>query len=87
MKATASTTAAVETAASTTTAVEATASATAMTATTTLREGSRRAKQRHRSDCSEEKLWTSGPFHVCYLHPTTSLAVRAAGTPKPFYTD
>ena len=55
MKAAATTTA-VEATAATTTAVEATASATAMTATTTLREGSRRAKQRHRSDCSEEKL-------------------------------
>ena len=55
MKAAATTTA-VEATAAPTTAVEATASATAMTATTTLREGSRRAKQRHRSDCSEEKL-------------------------------
>ncbi len=79
----ASTTSAVETTASTTSAVETTAaSATAMTATTTLRERSRRAKQRQRCKYREDNLETSGPVHGCHLHPTTSLAVRAAGTPR-----
>jgi hypothetical protein len=73
------------TTASTTAAVKAAASATTVTTTTTLRNCSRRAKQRHWSDCSEKKLQTSGPIHVWYLHPTASEAVRAAGTPKPFY--
>jgi hypothetical protein len=81
---TASTTATVEAAASTTATVEA-ASSTTVTATTTLRECSRRAKQRHRSDCREENLKISGPVHGCYLHPTTSQTVQAAGTPRPFY--
>ena len=70
-------------AASTTSAVETTAaSATAMTAPTTLRERSRRAKQRQRCKYREDNLETSGPVHGCHLHPTTSLAVRAAGTPR-----
>jgi hypothetical protein len=73
------------TTASTTAAVEAAASATTVTTAATLRERSRRAKQRHRSDCREEKLQTSGLIHVWYLHPTACQAVRAAGTPKPFY--
>jgi hypothetical protein len=73
--------------ATTATAVETAASATtAMAATTTLRERSWGAKQRHGSKCSEENLETSGPNHVHYLHPTTSPTMRAAGTPKPFYT-
>jgi hypothetical protein len=81
------TTTTVEATTATTTAVEAAASATtAMTAATTLRERSWGAKQRHGSKCSEENLETSGPNHVCYLHPTTSPTMRAAGTPKPFYT-
>jgi hypothetical protein len=84
---TTATTAAVEATAATTTAVETAASATtAMTATTMLRERSRGAKQRHGSKCSEENLETSGPNHVYYLHPTTSPTMRAAGTPRPFYT-
>jgi hypothetical protein len=84
----ASTTAAVEATASATTAVETAApAATTVTATTTLRKCSRRAKQRHRSDCREENLKISGPVHGCYLHPTTSQAARAAGTPRPFYTN
>jgi hypothetical protein len=84
---TTATTAPVEATTATTTAVETAASATtAMTATTTLRERSRGAKQRHGSKCSEENLETSGPNHVYYLHPTTSPTMRAAGTPKPFYT-
>lgn len=79
---------AVETAASATTAVEATAASTAaMTATTTLRKCSGRAKQRQRSEHCENNLETSGPNHVCNLHPTTSPTMRAAGTPKPFYTN
>lgn len=84
---------AVETAASATTAVEATAveataaSTAAMTATTTLRKCSGRAKQRQRSEHCENNLETSGPNHVCNLHPTTSPTMRAAGTPKPFYTN
>ena len=82
----AGTTSAVETTASTTSAVETTA-ASAMTATTTLRERSRRAKQRQRCKYREDNLETSGPVHGCYLHPTTSLAVRAAGTLRPFYTN
>jgi hypothetical protein len=86
MKAAAATTT-VEPTAATTASVKATAaSATAMTATTTLRERSWGAKQRHGSKCSEENLETSGPNHVCYLHPTTSPTMRAAGTSKPFYT-
>lgn len=85
MKAPAATTTAVEPTASATAAMEATASTTTVTATTTLCECSRRAKQRHRSDCREENLKISGPVHGCYLHPTTFQAARAAGTPKPFY--
>jgi|SRR5580658_4979034 hypothetical protein len=73
--------------ATTTAAVEAAPSATAMTATTMLREGSWRAKQRYCSESSEENLETSGPNHVCDLHPTTSPTMRAAGTPEPFYTN
>jgi hypothetical protein len=88
VSATATTTASVEAAASATTAVEAAASpATTVTATTPLRECSRRAKQCHRSDCREENLKISGPVHGCYLHPTTSQAARAAGTPRLFYTN
>jgi hypothetical protein len=79
------TTAAMEAAASTTSAVEAAASATTVPTATALRERSRRAKQRHRSDCGEEKLKISGLFHGCYLHRATSQSVRAAGTPRPFY--
>ena len=83
---TATTSAAVEPTATTSADVEAAASATTtVTATTTLCECSRRAKQRHRSDCREENLKISGPVHGCYLHPTTSQAARAAGTPRPFY--
>jgi hypothetical protein len=68
--------------------VEATAaSAAAMTATTTLRKCSGRAKQRQRSEYCEDNLETSGPNHVCNLHPTTSPTVRAARSPKPFYTN
>ncbi|HEY4951308.1 MAG TPA: hypothetical protein VIH88_13305 [Candidatus Acidoferrales bacterium] len=86
MKAAATTSAAVEPTATTSADVEAAASATTtVTATTTLCECSRRAKQRHRSDCREENLKISGPVHGCYLHPTTSQAARAAGTPRPFY--
>jgi hypothetical protein len=73
------------TTAPTTAAVETAASAATVTAAAALRKCSRRAKQRHRSDCREEKPQTSGPFHVCDLHPTTSQAARAAGTSKPFY--
>jgi hypothetical protein len=73
--------------ASTTAAVRAAATSATVTATAMLRKCGRRAKQRHRSDCSEEKPNTSGPFHVCTLHPTTSQAMRAAGTPEPFYSN
>jgi hypothetical protein len=87
MKAAAATTT-VEATTATAASVKATAaSATAMTATTTLRECSRGAKQRYWSECREENLETSGPNHVCYLHPTTSPTVRAAGTSKSFYTN
>ena len=75
----------VEPTASTAAAVEATASSTTVTAATALSERSRRAKQRHRSDCGEEKLKIRGLFHDYYLHRTTSQSVRAAGTPRPFY--
>src|SRR5271155_5719332 len=68
------------------TAVEAAASsATAVTATTTLRESSRRAKQRQSCEYREDNLETSGPIHVCTLHPNTSQAMRAARSPNPFY--
>jgi hypothetical protein len=87
MVAAAASAAVMSTTASTTAAVKAAASATTVTTTTTLRKCSRRAKQRHCSDCGEKKLQTSGPVHGCYLHPTASQAVRAAGTQKPFYTN
>ena len=73
-------------AASSTTAVETTTTATAVTAATTLRECSRRAKHRHRSDCAKQYLEESGPVHGCNLHPATTHEVRAARTPRPFYT-
>jgi hypothetical protein len=81
-----SATAVVGATASTTTAVKAAATSTTVTTTAMLRKCGRRAKQRQRSNCSDEKLETSGPSHVCTLHPTTSQAMRAAGTPEPFYT-
>ena len=81
---TATTTATVETTASTT-AVEAAATSTTMTATTMLRERTRRAEQRHGSDCAKQNLEESGPVHVCYLHPTATQEVRAARTLGPFY--
>jgi hypothetical protein len=80
----AASTTSVETAASTTS-VEAAASTAAMTPATMLRERCRRVNQRHRSKYCEENLETSGPKHVCDLHPTASQAVRAARSPKPFY--
>ena len=86
-----STATAVETAAPTavetasTTAVEAAATSTTMTATTMLRERTRRAEQRHGSDCAKQNLEESGPVHVCYLHPTATQEVRAARTLGPFY--
>jgi len=55
MSATATTTA-VETATSTAASVEAATSPTAMTATTMLRKGSRRAKQRQRCEYCENNL-------------------------------
>jgi hypothetical protein len=75
----------VESTASTTAAMEAATTSTAVTATTMLRESSRRGKQRHGSDCAKQNLEESGPDHVCYLHPTSTQEVRAAGTPRPFY--
>jgi hypothetical protein len=88
MKAAATSATAVEATATSTATVEATAaSATTVTATTTLRKCSRRAKQRQRSEYREDNLETSGPIHVCNLHPTTSPTVRAARSPKPFYTN
>jgi hypothetical protein len=75
----------VESTASTTAAMEAATTSTAVTATTMLRESSRRGKQRHGSDCAKQNLEESGPVHVCYLHPTSTQEVRAAGTPRPFY--
>jgi hypothetical protein len=78
--------AAVEAAASTTAMETTTAAATAVTAATTLRECSRRAKHRHRSDCAKQYLEESGPVHGCNLHPATTHEVRAARTPRPFYT-
>src|SRR5271156_6682820 len=76
----------VEATATAATAVEAAASsATAVTATTALRKCSRRAKQRQRSEYREDNLETSGPIHVCALHPNTSQAMRAARSPNPFY--
>ena len=84
MSATAAST--VEATATAATAVEAAASsATAVTATTTLRESSRRAKQRQSCEYREDNLETSGPIHVCTLHPNTSQAMRAARSPNPFY--
>jgi hypothetical protein len=77
----------VEPTASTTAAMEAATTSTAVTATTTLRESSRRGKQRHGSDCAKQNLEESGPVHVCYLHPTSTQEVRAAGTPRPFYNN
>ena len=76
---------AVEAATSATTAVEAAASTSTVTTTTTLRKCSRRAKQRQRSEYREDNLETSGPIHVCALHPNTSQAMRAARSPNPFY--
>jgi hypothetical protein len=74
-----------ETATASTTAVEAAAPTAAMTATTMLRKCSRRAKQRQRCEYGKDNFETSGPIHVCNLHPTTSQATRAARSPKPFY--
>jgi|HubBroStandDraft_6_1064221.scaffolds.fasta_scaffold218985_3 hypothetical protein len=88
VEATTASTTTVETTATSATTVEATAtSATAVTATTALRKCSGRAKQRQRSEYREDNLETSGPIHVCNLHPTTSPTVRAARSPKPFYTN
>jgi len=68
-------------AAASATAVEATTAApAAVTAATTLRERSRRAKQRHRSDCAKQNLEESGPVHGCNLHPATTQKVRPART-------
>jgi hypothetical protein len=85
----AATTAAVVSAtASTTAAMESAATAsTAVTATTMLRERSRRGQQRHGSDCAKQNLEESGPVHICYLHPTSTQEVRAARTPRPFYNN
>jgi hypothetical protein len=79
----AATAAVVSATASTTAPVE--AATTAAVAAAMLREHSRRAKQRHGSDRSKQNLEESGPVHVCYLHPTTTQEVRAAGTLWPFY--
>src|SRR5271155_2322553 len=75
----------VEATATAATTVEAATAATAVTATTTLRESSRRAKQRQSCEYREDNLETSGPIHVCTLHPNTSQAMRAARSPNPFY--
>jgi hypothetical protein len=80
----AATAAIVSATASTTATVEA-ATTTAVTTATMLRERSRRAKQRHGSDRAKQNLEESGRVHVCYLHPTTTQEVRAAGTLWPFY--
>jgi hypothetical protein len=83
----AATAAVVSATASSTTAVEAATTTATVTAATMLRERSRRGKQRHGSDCAEQNLEERGPVHVCYLHPTTTQEVRAARTPRPFYTN
>jgi hypothetical protein len=80
-------TSAVETTATTATVEATAASTTTVTPTATLRECGGRAKQRQRSEHREDNLETSGPIHVCNLHPTTSPTVRAARSPKPFYTN
>jgi hypothetical protein len=73
-------TAAVETAAATAATVESTAATTAVTATTVLRERSRRAQQRHGSECAKDNFKERGLRHVYYLHQITSQVVQAAGS-------
>jgi hypothetical protein len=87
MVAAATSAAVVSATASTTTAVEAATTPTTVTTATTLRERSRRAKQRHGSDCAKQNLEESGPVHGFNLHPATTQEVRAARTPKPFYNN
>ena len=78
---TASSTATVETAASSTATVETSATATtAVTAATVLRERSRRAEQRHGSECAKYNFKERGLRHVHYLHQITSQVVQAAGS-------
>jgi hypothetical protein len=88
MVAAATSAAVVRATASTTTAVEAaTTTPTTVTTATALRERSRRAQQRHGSDCAKHNLEESGPVHGFNLHPATTQEVRAARTPKPFYNN
>jgi hypothetical protein len=83
----AATSAAVVRATASTSAVEAaTTTPTTVTTATALRERSRRAQQRHGSDCAKHNLEESGPVHGFNLHPATTQEVRAARTPRPFYT-